>query len=329
MKKTFIILGLVSILFFGFVGESFAVTVMPPVLEGIVVEPGKVYEGSYRIRNETDSPRIYYFMARNFDARGEEGDAGLASEEDSQMGLASWVEFEFPFMLVMVGETKEINFKIKVPSDAEPGGHYAALFTSTEPPGSEQSGGVGLGENTGVLTLVTVPGNIRQGADLVEFSLASGKKVFNRPPVEFLIRIKNSGNVHFKPIGDISVSGWIGASALIAANPKKGNILPNSIRAFHPIWRGPEERGSFVQELKNEWHNFGFGRYTAHLEMAWQDDPDEKIIGNLKFWIIPWHLMLVGLAILAILYLMLRSYNKAIIKMAQKKNEIKEEVEKK
>ncbi|MFZ5365020.1 MAG: hypothetical protein ACOZBH_02365 [Patescibacteria group bacterium] len=311
--KVFLVI-LLSVMFMS-PGLGQALTVIPPVLDSIDAEPGKTYQGSYELFNETDVAQTYYFKAHNFVARGEEGESDLLTDEDQQIGLASWVKLDEPQLVLVGGDRKKVNFKIDVPADAEPGGHYAAIFATTQPPSED----VGLGENTGVLLLVTVPGDIRENAELVEFSLASGKKVYNRPPVEFLIRIKNNGNVHFKPLGDISISGWAGEKVKVDANPKRGNVLPKSIRALHPVWAGPAERGGFMQELKNEWHNFAFGRYNAHLEMEWGSN-NEKFIGNVAFWVFPWRVMLVGLIILVLLILLIRGYNKAIIKKAQKQN---------
>jgi len=294
-----------------------AVTVIPPILEGIKAEPGKTYEGKFQIHNGTDAPHIYYFIAQNFGPSDEEGTPGIESEEESQLGLASWIEYESDQLMVAVGETQTVRFKINVPNDAEPGGHYAAIFTSTSPP--EEVKKIGLGERTGVLLLVTVPGEIREKSELVEFSLAAGKKMYNRPPVEFLLRVKNDGNIHFKPLGDITINGWGGEKAKIEANPKRGNILPQSIRAFHPVWKAVDlKEGGFMAELKNEWNNFGFGRYNAHLEMVWGSN-DEKIISNIKFWVFPWRVLLVVLIILIIILLLIRSYNKAIRRGVQKK----------
>jgi len=311
--KVFLALALVAALFVPSLTK--AVTVMPPILEDIIAEPGKTYRGEYKIRNETDSVHTYYFIAQNIAAEGEEGQSKIFTEEDSMIGLSGWIQYDVAQMTVEPGETRDVNFNINVPSDAEPGGHYAAIFTSTTPPTGEQ---VALGEKTGVILLVTVPGDIRENADLIEYSLASGKKVYNRPPVEFLVRIKNTGNVHFKPLGDITINGWGGDKAKLDANPVKGNVLPKSIRAFHPIWAGPAEKGGFMQELKNEWNDFAFGRYNAHLEMDW-GTKDQKFISNIKFWVIPWRVLLVCLIILIILLLILRGYNKAIVKKASKK----------
>jgi len=296
---------------------SKAVTVMPPILENIVVEPGSVYEASFTIINETDVPQKYYFNTKNIFAQGEEGKAGFVAQgEENEYGLASWIEFNNPHLVIMPNEDMAVDFKINIPKDAEPGGHYAAMFTSTLPPEIQE--GVGLGENTGVLLLVTVPGDIREKAELMEFSLASGKSVYTRPPIEFLIRIKNEGNVHFKPKGNITISGWAGEKAVINANSFEGRVLPDSIRALHPVWKGPKEKGNFWQELKNEWNNFGFGRYNAHLEMEW-GTKGEKFISNVKFWLFPWRVLLVGALIVIILIVLIRRYNKAIVKKAQKK----------
>jgi len=311
--KGFLLIVLATLLIAPSIGQ--AVTVMPPILEDINLNPGESFKGSFKIRNETDSAHTYYLNAQNIAAVGEEGESTIFSEEESQIDLSSWIQFEMPQLVLNVGETADVNFTINPPIDAEPGGHYASIFTSTTPTTGEQ---IGLGEKTGVILLVTVSGDIRERAELVEYSISSGKTLYNRPPVEFLVRIKNFGNVHFKPKGEIAMNGWLGEKAKISANPVGGNVLPNSIRALHPVWKGPAERGGFMEELKNEWNNFAFGRYNAHLEMEWGTNK-EKMIGNVKFWVIPWRVLLVGLLGVIIILLLIRGYNKSIVKRAQKK----------
>lgn len=156
-----------------------------------------------------------------------------------------------------------MKFSVKVPANAEPGGHYGAIFFAP----AADKGQVSVIQRLGALILVEVPGEAKISANLDSFEVgasASSKfqaqDEFSAFPVAFSTRIKNDGNVHVKPVGKIELvdeSGEllknVGKEALVSpqgafigeklvdyvpVNDGLGNVLPNSERRFESLWEG-------------------------------------------------------------------------------------------
>lgn len=296
-----------------------ALTVSPPVYDEIEINPGESMDFSVRVTNESESAREFYIDIQTFSAYGEEGEA-MFKTVDASYGLAKWIKPGFEKIVLEAGQEMDFPLTIEVPENADPGGHYASLFfTSLPPEAREDRSSVGLGGNLGVLFLVTVPGDILENTELLEFT--SDKKFYTQLPVNFDYRVKNNGTVHFKPYGDITITNLIGKkSATVDPNPKGGNVLPSSVRHLSTTWVNDVdyiEKGGFWQNFKNEWKNFALGRYKAQLNLIYGRS-GQSVAGELYFWVFPWHVILVAVLIIIIIILLIIGYNKMIIRMARK-----------
>jgi len=285
-----------------------------------------------KVFNETDKAGTFYFEAQNFTAKGEQGDPYFAGDTGKE-GLASWIGLPDPIH-IEPGELKQVVFTIKVPENADPGGHYAAIFLSTTPP-SEQGGVVGVAAKIGTLVLLRVGGDVVEQGKLVEFSLTNGKQLFAHLPIDFSVRIENLGTVHIKPAGVIEIRDIFGRKAAevkvnIAKMPDGkekpvGNILPESIRKFESSWQANAETENqpktFWQKVEFEKENFALGRYQAKLNLDYGAENDKKLTAVLYFWVFPWHLIVVCFVVLALIAALLvfsiRRYNKWIIQKSK------------
>ncbi|MBU0619860.1 MAG: hypothetical protein V1768_01785 [Patescibacteria group bacterium] len=322
--KQFIAFIICVIFALSIVSTANALTISPPLME-IDANPGEVIEKAIKIIAESDVEGIYYPSTANFTARGEEGEPGfLEPEETKGYSLASWIEIDNTAIGLRKNERKKIPFTIRVPENAEPGGHYGVIFFSTQPPDlTNKQTAIGVTGKLGSLILVKIAGEIKEEGRLVEFNTVNKEKFYNRLPVEFFTRFENTGNVHLKPLGEIKITRMFGKEmSKFLVNEKGGNVLPNSIRKYKSAWE--KNKGSVVQdkgffaELKNEKNNFAFGRYKAELKLV-NYQGGAKII-----WIIPWRILLVSIIILIVVILVLRllvrEYNKKIIREHGKNN---------
>lgn len=299
-----------------------AIRISPPIFSNIVLEPGETNIEEIRIVNDTEQTMTYFFNALDFVA-GESEDGKpvilVDNTQASQFSLAKWISFPAKSVTLEPEEEYLTQVTISAPEDAEPGGHYAAVFFSTMPP-EEEAGQIGLGENTGALFLVTVPGDIVKDMRLLEFG-ANGKW-FNRLPINFFTRVENRSNVHFRPSGEIKIRGLAGES--IPVNPVNGFILPNSIRRLESTWVRSEDavqKGGFFQELKSEWKNFGLGYYKAELNYIYDKD-EAPITADYGFWVIPWRVLLIALILLTVIIGIIIFYNRMVIATAKKKGKL-------
>ena len=139
------------------------------------------------------------------------------------------------------------------------------------------------------MILLTVPGDIQYGGNVVEFKTDKTFYFNNENIVKFLTRFQNSSSIHVKVKGDIVVKNIFGKEVTkITVNDTKRNTLPESISKF-----------------ENEWKKkFGFLRYTAVLNLSYGDS--QATSANLAFWIIPWQIILAVLIALIVIIWIIR-----------------------
>lgn len=326
-KYTIIIKSLIVFLFLSFFfipNFSSALTLSPPRVE-FEADPGTSVLGKIKLINDEGQDKILYSSFENFEAKGE---TGTPSFIESTEDLAGWITTDKKIIL-KAGEETVINYYINIPTEAEAGGHFAAIFWNTSPPENTQ---IAVGAKIGMLILLRVSGDIREEGGILEFSTKNNQKFYNSLPVDFYYRFQNSGADRAKPNGEIKIKNIFGlVSERINANPVDGNVLPQSIRRFETSWGNfknekiinSEESENFVVQflnnVKNQWSNFAFGKYKANLNITYgsQNIPASAYV---NFWVVPWHLLLVIILILVILILLSRrqisKYNKWIVQKA-------------
>ncbi|MFH0968889.1 MAG: hypothetical protein V1804_00060 [Patescibacteria group bacterium] len=304
------------------VGKVLALTVSPPVRE-LSGEPGKTISGVIKLYNETKNDLKVSSLTNDFTAKNGEGGepSFIPTEQGEEKDLASWIKLPSGSIEVKTLDWQNVAFSIDIPENAEPGGHYAAIFFA---PSEEQVGGpgaVGVNYQTGSLVLLTVAGAMNEEGSIKEF-ITKAKKVFHDTlPVIFELRIENTGNVHFKPGGYLEIRNMLGQKVIdkpVLETNSGGNVLPHSIRRYDLFWGDSNEKNwpqGFFDKVKFEWNNFHLGRYKAIANVALPLGKTETKV--VSFWIFPWQLLIVVAVILLALLFMFKQYNKWIIKKAR------------
>lgn len=302
---------------------AYALTVSPPLLE-LSGDPGQVINANFSLVNEEAVAQTFYSSFANFEASGE---SGVPKFLEKKEGLAVWMETKAQITLKPREENK-INFSIKIPKNAEPGGHFAAIFWGSTPLKSTADGGqVSIGGKIGILVLLRVSGAIEGKGGLLEFSAKDGKRVFSSLPIEFFWRFRNDGGNRVQPDGDITIKNTFGLTNIkLPANKGLGGVLPASIRKFSVPWlaegaeAGAEEQTGFFTAVKNQWNEFHFGWYRAYLNLQYVDGSQSKAESSFSFWIIPWQLLSIVVVVLGIVgffgMIGLKKYNRWIISKA-------------
>lgn len=304
-----------------------AITISP-ILFDESMDPGQVKQGTIRVQNDTSQTQTYYASTQNFVGKGEEGQQEFLVEKELT-GLAEWIRLEQESVTLEPGKSAEFKWSIELPKNAEPGGHYAAVFFAMQPKDGKDTS-VGIGGRTGVLFLVNVSGNIREAADVESFRLMNNAdtekavptSMIDSLPAYFEVRVKNTGSVHLKPEGDIVIKNMFGGTVgTVPANPAKGRVLPDGIRKFRTMWGDKDlvEGSGFFAGLKREWKGFAFGKFTAELDAKYGTQ-NQPLKASVTFWVLPWHIMLLALGLLIVLFLGLKLYNKMIIKSAMSRS---------
>jgi hypothetical protein len=305
------------------VQKVIALTITPVRLE-ISGNPGEVVSKEMTLFNESDTAETFFVSYANFEAQGETGNPAFVNAKDD---LGTWMQAPYS-VSVAPKQSETVLIKITIPNDATPGGHFAAIFWGTVPPNTT-SNAVTIGAKTGLLILLRVNGDVNENGGLLEFSTKNNQKFYTALPVSFYYRFQNTGGDRIKPTGDIKMKDIFGITEKkISGNPVDGNILPNSVRKFEIIWEGKDgpvsqdegNKGGFFSQVRYEWRNFAFGHYNAKMTLAY-GTKGEIATGKYGFWVLPWHLLIVIIVLLALAFIIIRklliSYNKWVIHRAK------------
>lgn len=312
--------------------EAFALSVTPVRFE-VSGNPGDIISEELLLFNETNTEEIFYSSFSNFEAQGESGNPAFVEPVE---GLGTWMTA--PSAIVIPPQKSvSVPFSITIPEDAEPGGHFAVIFFGDSP--TTEDNAVSVGSKLGVLVLLSVNGDVKESAGLVDFKLKENKFLYNTLPVDFTYRFRNDGGDRIKPQGSLEIrNSFYIKTQNLNGNPVEGNILPNSTRKFDISWvKNPRPSdyessqnifSGFFDEVVYQWHNFAFGLYFAKLNLNYgASSLLQAQSANVKFFVLPWQLLLVLLVVFTIVWFggkgVLHRYNRYIIEQAKERMEIK------
>ncbi len=274
---------------FGVPNTAFALTVSPAKLE-ITGDPGTTVYGEIEVFNEQQDTRTFFSSFENFEPAG---DSGTPYFIGATNGLATWMQTQQSITL-FPSQREKIPFTITIPEGTEPGGYFAAIFWGSTPP--EQTGGggeVSIGGKIGVLVLLRVSGTVEEAAGILDFGTKNQQRFFTGIPITFSYRVNNAGGDRIVPLGDITIKNTFRlATKTLAGNKNEGSVLPGSIRKFETIWGEPIQTEGFFSSVKQQWKEFHFGWYSAHLHLVWGES-NTKVEQTFHFFVIPWQLLLI------------------------------------
>ncbi|MEK7510374.1 MAG: hypothetical protein AAB567_02330 [Patescibacteria group bacterium] len=311
-----------------------ALTISPVKME-ISGDPGQTLLGEIELFNEQDEIKTFYSSSQNFEARGESGAPHFLP--DTNEGLASWIEIQENVTLKAQG-LKKIPFSIQIPESAQAGGYFAAILWGSSPAPQQEGGQVAIGGKLGMLILLSVHGESKEGGGLLDFKIDEGGRVVNSLPITFTYRFSNKGTERIKPTGELKVKNLFGFTVVtLDANRPDGNVLPGSVRKFQMVWAEKnqeksdvvsvekEEDGGFFSAVGNQWSNFALGPYNAKLSIAYGKD-NKTAEASYRFFVIPWQLLSIVIFILALLgfggWFGLKKYNHWIISKASSRFQV-------
>jgi uncharacterized membrane protein len=194
-------------------------------------------------------------------------------------------------IVIETGQRAEVVVTVNTPASAEPGGYYAGvLFNFSDGTQANQPSEVAIESTVAVPLLLTVKGNYTEAGGIVTFTTADNSNTYSQGPVSFLLRYQNTGDVHLKPVGSITITDMFGKTVkTIKVNEDQGAVLPGTIRKF---------------DVGN-WSNVGnaFGQYKAQITLI-----ADKVTSTatITMWVFSttWLFIIIGVVIVLLIVLM-------------------------
>lgn len=264
-----------------------------PTLFDVSVDPGQTWRSSVRVINPNDDTLTVFIEPVLFSAAGERGISTFSRLDQSEsqgITLAEWFELNETVLTIPSQDTAQLTFSVSVPEDAAPGGQYAALLVSTQPPPDVADGSqVRTTQAVSSLFFMRVSGDIDELGRIRSFR--ADQSVVNRPQNDFTLRFENQGTVHLLPQGTITIYNmWGQPRGEIPVNQRSqfGKVLPETIRSYEFGWEG-----SFSL--------LDIGRYRAEVTLGYGEQQRAFVSADTAFWVIPWTGLLVVVGSLVML----------------------------
>jgi hypothetical protein len=261
--------------------SSFTIT---PALIDKKVDPGDTFEYKLKLINKSNTPQPFKAYTKNFAAKNLDGEITFGDEDISSYAASSWITLDQPSILLSPKGEQEIVATITVPTNAEPGGHYASiLFEQMVQDVPSKSSHVAVAARLAALVFITVSGDIREAGQIL--GATPGSKCsgvvcgFSAPrfldvgPVPFSFIFNNTGNVHVRPKGHITI--FQGDKKVVTLPIGDRAVLPNSQRLFNATWD---------RVVLN-------GHYTAKLHLVY-GTKNYALDASTSFWAFPWQALL-------------------------------------
>lgn len=247
--------------------------VISPTKVELEMKPGESASRDIMVVNRTGSTLTIEFSMEDFEGSVDPAQATVfLGDENSAWGARKWLEPEISSIVLKHGETVTLHTKINVPKNAEPGGHYAALFAfSTYETENEQGSAINITSRVGTLFLIKVAGNVLEEGNL---SKPEVSRFSEYGPIDIGLVFNNQGNVHLKPSGRVIITNILG-QAVAEIPVAEWVVLPESSRRNIVKWDS----------------HYLFGRYTARAEIGYAPDGSPMIVTS-TFWVIPWKIVL-------------------------------------
>ncbi len=286
-----------------------------PLPINLKTAPGSSVSATLKVKNDGLNTEKLQVELMKFKADEQTGAPILINREAGD-DYFDWVTFSEKSFTLPPNEWKTLTANFQVPPEASFGYYYAIVFSRAEEKTDkiERQTFIAGGAATLVLLEVDVPG-AKKEAQITSFS--ADKKMYEFLPVNFTVKMKNTGNVHLAPRGNIFISHAGKEAATLEVNLNKGSILPNSPRNFQSKWEDGfpvfvekvkdgqpvlDEKGNHQYELKwdfSQASKLRFGKYTAKLIMVYDNGQrDVPLEAQISFWVVPWRLLAGALVIL-------------------------------
>ncbi len=258
-----------------------SIEISPPSQE-LDVDPGQTITLKAKVRNKGNIPYTLTSRIEDFTAEGEGGQVALV--EQGPWAISSWSTISPATFTLDPKSEREVQVTIKVPEQKVGGGRYGAMVFAIG--GSNAPNNASVEQEIASLFLLRVSGPVEENVNILDFSAPS---FIEFGPVPLTLRLQNTGNVHVKATGIISIMNVLGKKVEDIVIPPT-NIFPDAKRAIET---------SFNQK-------FLIGPYQA-VAIVYYGSENKSITTYTPFFAFPIKIV-AGIIILIVIILLIRKY---------------------
>ncbi len=255
---------------------------------------GEIFQDIIRVANLSRHPLPIKIKVMNFSPAGEKGEIIFEeSNEAISFNPSKWIKFKEDNFILNPNQSKQIEFSIKVPENAEPGGYYAVALFQTESFLEEKF--TKIIPHLGALFLLKIKDGQEKYPPLEkQFELIELNAPFfleSTSPLILNFRLKNNDPVHIRVGGKLIIYNFLGKIKK-EIEIKEQTVLPQKIRFFEIKIKDKGWRDKFL-----------FGPYRAELilsSLTWREKigNERQLVKSFNFFVFPLKIFLILLLII-------------------------------
>jgi hypothetical protein len=236
----------------------------------------------------------------------------LTEQEESKTlyTATKWTTTSIENIDLVPNKNEKIYYEINVPKDATKGEYTVIIAFISENEEKLTGTGATTKLTLGMPILIKIGSEFVENAELLKFE--SDKNFYEYPDITFDTRIKNLGDTHITPTGEIILTNIFNQEvATIPFNPNSQSVLRENIGNYETRW----DLGSFLTKD----NALVLGPIKAKLIVTYRSfQPGfAPLTSEISFWVIPWKIILIALATIVAILVIVR-----LIKRKKKTNAI-------
>lgn len=294
-------------------------TISPPIIN-LKTAPLATASSEFKVKNNNNFPEQLAFSLVKLDLSQSRPTLSQVETADPFPG---WIQFSPSSVQIQPNQTQKIKLTLNPPETATLGYYYAILINRQQNIiSSDQPANLIGGSAIWLFTEIDNP-NTKRELSLISFSPT--QNWYELLPATFNYQVKNTGNIHLTPFGDIIIKNAFNPSETITTLPVNSSgslVLPDSEKTFTSSWHQSflsltptiqnnqvvhNKDGSIKQHIQfnlDQSDKIYIGKYTAELILIYDDgEKDIPLTLSTSFWIFPWKIIT---AATLILYIFLR-----------------------
>ena len=266
-------------------------TIVPPIVR-VSLNPGQKTEGILKVINDSTAPLTFTAGLHDFIVDNPNGIPNLLplNTLSKRFSGASWIAIDPSVFTVDPGQKQVLNYYLQIPQNARPGGHYAAVVYTPTANMAVKGTGAAVQTEIGTLFLITVNGNIKENAQITKFSANPFQEY---GPVRLNTEILNNGDLHIRPIGEITVTDIFGQT-VGKQNISQFDIFPTASRIY---------TNSIGKKIM-------IGPFKAKLLAYYGRNDNLPLTATVYFWVFPWKIATIAILIIILLILAIMYWRK-------------------
>ena len=275
------------------------ITSVSPPYAKVTLQPGESYKASFKLTNTGGGTLEYKAYATPYTVASD--DESYSSPDYSNATkyskISEWIqidEADTSGSLEALAEN-EINYTIKVPKDASPGGQYAAIVierTNADSVGATNAN-VASVPRVAYVIYASVAGQANNSGSISQNNISS---FFLSTPISATSLVENTGNVHSDAEYILQVYPLFSNEEVYTneENPETYIILPETRRFITQTWSDGAP-------------NIGIFKVKQTVKFAGTESVNEKLVVVCPVWLL---LAIVFVIVFWIIWLVMRSKNR-------------------